>query len=246
MAVSDTEIANRALVRVGAARIQDINNIQDSKTATVATLYPEARDALLRRCRWNFARRFASLNQLAAAPLGLALMPDPEYAGDVVYTGAYALPNDYLRLSDVSPRDAHWRVVGQALYTDAPAPASTAVLIGLQPPGADGADNMPAQGSTGSVVPNGIEYIAQITDPNQFDPLFSRCLSLQLAYELTFSVNASESLRQALRQEWKEAFDEARAIAGMEQWPEQLFNTVMVDVRYGYANSAGAGSGLFA
>lgn len=219
--------------------------MSDPKTAQAATLYYETRDALLRSCRWNFARKFVSLAQLSAAPLGLSLGPDPDYAGSIIYTGAYQLPSDYLRLSAVSPASSHWRIVGTSLYTDAPQALTSAPLVGLQPPNADGTDNQPSSSATGSVVPIGVEYIAQITDATRFDPLFARCLSLRLAAELSFTITALESLRQELKADFREAFDEARAIAGMEQWPEQLFDNVMVDVRYGYANSAGAGSGIF-
>ena len=243
--ISATEICNRALVRVGANRIQDINNAQDGKAAIAATLYYETRDALLRRARWNFARKFVALAQLQPAPLALALAPDPDYQGQIIYTGAYQLPNDFIRLSNVSPQNSHWRIVGQTLYTDAAPQQSPATLIGLQPPNADGSDNVPLSGSTGATIPIGIEYIAKITDTTKYDSLFASCLAKTLAYEISFSINALESLKQLLRQEAQVAFDEARSITGMEQWPEQLFDTVVVDVRFGYNNNAGQGASLF-
>jgi hypothetical protein len=238
--ISATEIVNRALVRIGSSRIQDINNLSDPKTAAAATLYYEARDAMLRSARWNFARKFVSLAALAATPPGLALLPDPDYSGQIIYTGAYQLPSDYLRLSSVSPYKSHWRIVGRALFTDAPSPATSGVLVGLQPPNADGADNVPTSSNTiGSQTPNGIEYIYKVTDATKFDPMFATALALRVAYGMAFGTTALRDLRTELRQEAKEMFDEARAVAGMEQWPEQLWDTVMIDVRHEYGSGFG-------
>jgi hypothetical protein len=244
--LSETEIVNRALGRIGASRIGTIGDLSTDKGALASTLYYEGRDALLRRYRWNFARAFKTLASLTTAPIGLALMPDPDYAGQIQYTGAYQLPADYIRLSSVSPYDAHWRIVGSTLYTDSPAPLTNIALIGLQPLGSDGADNQPGTSQNlGSIVQAGIEYIRRVTDVTQFDPLFTQILSKMIAYECCFGTNALESLRKDLRDEGEKLCTEAGAINGMEQWPEQLFDTVLVDVRYGYSNSAGSASGLF-
>src|SRR5579875_4187854 len=202
--LSETYIVNLALVRIGARPINDIGDTSTDKGAAAAILYYQMRDALLRRLRWNFARVFTPLAQLATAPLNLALLPDPDYAGRVVYTGAYQLPADFLRLSAVSPFDAHWRVVGNTLYTDAAQAASPGGLIGLQPSGSDGSDNMPTQGSTGTSAPVGIEYIARITDVTRMEPLFVDVLSRELARDLCFGNNALAELRQQLAQEAKE------------------------------------------
>lgn len=237
-AISETEVVNRALARLGADPIQNIADMSTKKGANAARLYYESRDALLRKCRWNFARTFVTLATLAPAPAGLMLLPDPDYRGGIVYTGAYQLPSDYARLSAVAPYTAHWRIVGKAIYTDAAPPPNNQSLIGLQPAGADGADNVPSvTGSSGNTV--GIEYIAKVADPTKWDPQFARCLSLMLSFELAFAVNAIQSLRAEIKADFKEEFADAMFTNGAEQWPEQLFDTVLVDVRLGYGGAPG-------
>ena len=241
---SETNVVNQALIRIGQTPIAGLDNTTPNGTAA-SLLYYDMRDKLLRRLRWNFARKFATLASLPVAPGNLALMPDPDYVGQVIYTVALQLPADYLRLSAVSPYDAHWRIVGNQLYTDA-SPAPTLLpLVGLQPPNADGSDNVPSISPTsqGSAAP-GIEYIRQVTDPNQMDPLFKRVLTLDLAQALCQQGTGLSELKKMLLQEREADFAEARAISGMEQWPEQLFDTVMIDVRMGYSAGAGTGNAM--
>ena len=209
-------------------------------------LYYDMRDKLLRRLRWNFARKFAALATLAAAPMNLSLMPDPDYVGQVIYSVALQLPDDYLRLSAVSPYDAHWRIVGKTLLTDA-VPAPTALpLVGLQPPNADGSDNVPSMspnsGSTSAAL--GIEYIAKIADPTRWDPYFTSVLTLDLAQAMCQGNTGLMELKKMLIQEREQEFAEARALEGMEQWPEQLYDTVMIDVRMGYSSGQGTGNAM--
>ena len=242
---SETNVVNQALIRIGQTPIAGLDNTTPNGTAA-SLLYYDMRDKLLRRLRWNFARKFATLASLPAAPGNLALMPDPDYVGQVIYTVALQLPADYLRLSAVSPYDAHWRIVGNTLLTDA-VPAATAFpLVGLQPPNADGSDNVPTMsantGSTSAAL--GIEYIARIEDVTQWEPLFNSVLTLDLAQALCQGNTGLMELKKMLLQEREADFAEARSIEGMEQWPEQMFDTVMVDVRMGYSSGQGTGNAM--
>lgn len=242
--ISDTSIVNQALVRLGQLPIADLNSDATPQGVAACLLYYDMRDTLLRKLRWNFARRFATLATLPLAPLNLALTPDPDYVGQVIYTVAYQLPQDFLRLSAVSPYDSHWRIVGNTLYTDAVPAATLPPLVGLQPLGADGTDNQPTN-NTGAGAPTpGIEYIAQVTDPTLFEPLFKRVLTLDLAQALCQTGTGLMELKKMLIQEREADFSEARAIEGMEQWPEQMYDTVMVDVRMGYSAGTGTGNSM--
>lgn len=241
MALSETDIANMALVRLGATPISTLSST-DPGAYQARTLYGPARDTLLRSAPWNFARVFSSLAQLKPAPLGLSLIPDPDGVGQVVYTAAYQLPLDFIRLYRVAPWQAHWRVVGQTLLTDAGGGAYAHGLVGLQPLGADGADNQPPPVRGRAPASVGIEYIARISDPNRFDALFVEALVSRLAWHLSFGIAGLETLRTQLGADYQRALAEALAINGMENWPEQLYDTVLVDVRMGYTSGVGDAS----
>jgi hypothetical protein len=242
---SETSIVNQALIRIGQPPIAALDNTTPNGTAA-SLLYYDMRDKLLRRLRWNFARKFAALAVLPAAPGNFSFLPDPDYVGQVIYSVALQLPADYLRLSAVSPYDAHWRIVGRTLLTDAVPQPTALPLVGLQPPNADGSDNVPSMspnsGSTSAAL--GIEYIAKIEDVTQFEPLFTSVLTLDLAQALCQNNTGLIELKKMLIQEREGEFAEARALEGMEQWPEQMFDTVMVDVRMGYSSGAGTGNAM--
>lgn len=84
---SDVEICNRALTKIGDERILALTD--DSKAARLMnSMFTATRDAELRRNRWNFAMKRASLAALATSP---------EWG----YTYQYPLPSDFLHLVQV-------------------------------------------------------------------------------------------------------------------------------------------------
>lgn len=237
MPLTETDIQNAALVQVGQAPLNSANQTSNAGTAVVA-VYAIARDALLRESRWRFALAFAQLNQLSGAPLNLDIIPQNHGPGVVTYTGAYQLPNDCIRVSRFSPQESHWRIVGQQVYTDAVPPSSNVVILGTQPPNADGADNLPGGvANLGTPALVGIEYVRRVTDANQFDSLFTDCLTSKIAMELAFAVTGLESQQDRAGQKYKEKLAEAQAVNGIENWPDQLYDTVVEQVRFGYVAS---------
>ena len=66
-----------------------------------------------------------------------------------------------------------------------------------------------------------IEYIAQITDPTQFDSLFVDCLSQRLAAELAMPLADNASLAQAMWQVYASKIREARATDAQEGTPRE-------------------------
>jgi len=112
MAASVVQICNRALQRIGAARIVAIDeNSPNARNCNVA--YEPVRDRLLRMHPWVFAiKRF----NLAADAV------DPVYGGKKLYT----VPEDFIRLASVDPEDDHvlrdWQLEGRKILTmdDAP------------------------------------------------------------------------------------------------------------------------------
>jgi hypothetical protein len=223
-----------ALSRLGQSPITEFG--QDQGTGLVMkSNYGTERDSLLRKAPWNFARIWISLAQLAGSPLGLDINPNQAGPGSVIYTGAYQLPLDFIRLVRFSPRTSHWRIVGKAIYTDATPPSFSGTLLGLQPLGSDGADNQPSSSSTVIAGTIGIEYVAQITNSELFDSLFVDVLVWKLVKDLSFGVTALTSLYRQAAKEYEDGLAEAKFVNGAEQLPDEFWNTNLTDVRYGYS-----------
>src|SRR5688500_18412498 len=86
---SETDIANRALQKLGAQRIASIGEATKNAKVCKTCLEP-VRDRLLRERRWRFAIKRA---QLAAEE------PDPEFGRSY----SYPLPNDYILMAQPYP-----------------------------------------------------------------------------------------------------------------------------------------------
>src|ERR1039457_6591605 len=139
---TDIDIANRALVRMGQSRISAFG--ENTGTGLILQSdYECERDSLLRTIPWNFARKRVNLAMLSIAPIPFDMQPNSSGPGSVVMTGAFQLPIDFLRLYRFAPREAHWRIIGNQIYTDAASQINTNQLLGLEPINLDGSDNQP-------------------------------------------------------------------------------------------------------
>lgn len=88
MAASVIQIANRALTKLGAARIASLSD--DNKQArAISSCFEDLRDDELRAHRWSFALKRTSLAALSDAPA-------------FGYTYQYELPSDCLRIDMVN------------------------------------------------------------------------------------------------------------------------------------------------
>lgn len=107
--LSETKIANAALICLGERRINDLN--EGSKTANILlTRFDDIRDALLRSMTWLFATERAELSASTVAPV-------------FGFTYRYPLPNGCLRLLDVDDRWGFgWRLEGNAVVTNIVSP----------------------------------------------------------------------------------------------------------------------------
>lgn len=131
---SKTDIANRALTKLGDDRITDL--LDDTERArTMNSLYDACRDAELRAHVWNFAIRRASLPRLAVAP-------------EFGYAYQYQLPADSLRLVQVGEWWHWWgnqdyvtgstsvfSVEGRMILTDFNAPLRIRYISRVDDPG---------------------------------------------------------------------------------------------------------------
>lgn len=64
-----------------------------------------------------------------------------------------------------------------------------------------------------------LTYIAKITDPNLFDPLFAEMVSMRMADAMCEEITQSTSKQQAIRQDYKDIEDDARRTNAFETIP---------------------------
>jgi hypothetical protein len=231
---TDIDIVNTALIQLGQSPISAFGQNSGSGIILQAS-YNRSRDDLLRRQPWNFARQWVSLALLSQAPLNLDILPTGDDGpGLLTFTGAYQLPNDCLRVFRFSPRDAHWRIIGRNIYTDAIPQVNTAPLLGLQPPDNNGSANQPTGGFIGAPMPIGVEYIRLITNPVQWDANFRMCFVFKLMKELAFGITGLMQAYTLAKNEFDDAMSTAAVTNGIENWPDQFWNSDLNTVRYGY------------
>lgn len=129
MPSSAVQIANRALTKLGDARILSLT--EDSNGARVLnSMFEAVRDAELRRHRWKFALARAELLADADAPA-------------FGFSYAYELPADFLGLVQVSeyvlrpytPERGPWQREGTKILTDLPAPLRIRYIKRVENPG---------------------------------------------------------------------------------------------------------------
>jgi len=76
-----------------------------------------------------------------------------------------------------------------------------------------------------------IRYIAIVTDPMQFDPLFSVALSTRIAVQICMRLTSDESLRNMLRIDFNQHIRDARAASGQEGEVESVESDAFADER---------------
>lgn len=199
---SETDIANLALTRIGHGTISSMS--QGNKAADRCALhYPICRDTLLRAHPWNFAIRRATLAQSSVTP-------------NHEFDYYHVLPADFLKMLRTS-----WEADGYS---------STAVY-GF--PGMNGYGGQMAPYRLESVSGVGrciaanesvvsIEYIAQITDTAQFDPLFVDVLAQRLAAELAADFTDTQSVSKAMWDIYQMKLQEARTADAQEGTPREI------------------------
>lgn len=85
---SDIDIANRAITKLGGARIGSFDD-NTTESRAIKSMYDISRRAILRRAHWNFAKKRISLAAIAITQ-------------DWDFQYQYNLPDDFLRLIQVN------------------------------------------------------------------------------------------------------------------------------------------------
>lgn len=200
---SEVDICNSALTKLGATSITALTDA-DPKATTMNLLYPLVRDAELRRRRWKFSLRRASLP---------ALSEDPAFG----FAYQYQLPTnpDCLRVIQVS--EYH---VGLDLSDYRGAPTEMYSIEGQKI-----LTNFPA--------PLKIRYIARITDATTYDAAFVESLASRLAYEACERITQSESKKESLLRGYRLSIKEATLANALESAPAHLADDTWVTARLG-------------
>lgn len=187
MALSDVDIANRALTLLGEPPITSLTGSNKAQVLCSQN-YESARDEVISSHPWAAAVKRAALVQYA----------DP--TNYTMYSYVYAYPSDCLRMIRIIPEvdtdtydryvmylrthldevndieeDAYGFVIeGNDIYTNAP----NAIAV----------------------------YIRQVTDPNDFAPYLVEAISANLARKIAYSLTQSSALLKAAKESYFTAY----------------------------------------
>lgn len=194
---SEVDICNLALTRVGTGIITTLD--ENSKAASLCRLhYPRARNACLRAHPWNFSIKRATLAQSSTAPA-------------FEFERKFALPNDCLRVIRTD-----WEATpfsGPAIYGF---PGENG-YGGAQTPYRINGRFLETNATTVS-----IEYVAEVTDPNQFDELFTDMVAQRLAAEICIALTDNASGAKQMWDIYAAKVAEARLIDAQEGSPRDV------------------------
>lgn len=107
MALSKTDILNKALTLVGAAPVTSITD-GTNNARILSRVYEASLRYVLNECKWNFATKRANLTVSA----------DTFDFYDTGETVVYIRPTDIIRIFGVSDPSAKWREEGDYIFSD--------------------------------------------------------------------------------------------------------------------------------
>lgn len=191
---SQVECCNRALTKLGAARITALTD--NSKSARVmASLWDTVRRSELRRRNWGFAMSRDSLPASSTAPAW-------------GFANAFPLPADFLRLAQVNdtfavPSLTDYRQEDDSAWSIERVDDVVCICCDFD-------------------APLKIRYVVDVTDPGQFDPLFVEALASKLAYEACYEITQSRQGLESAMQDYKDAIRDAARNNAIEKAPAGL------------------------
>lgn len=190
---SKTDVANRALVKLGEARIISIDD-NNKPARTLNSMFDLVLDAELRSRKWSF-----SIKRKKIAPDSDA----PAFG----YGAQYQLPTDCLRVLSVSIYD-----LGPNL--------DDYISAGNQPFVIEGRKVLFGRSASNEELP--LRYIARITDTTQWDATFAEAFACRLAAECAETLTQSASKRNLAWQEYQQALTAAKRANAIELPAENI------------------------
>jgi hypothetical protein len=194
---SETDICNMALDRLGHQPITSLT--EGSKAADLCLRnYPRCRDSLLRGHTWNFSIKRAALSQDSTTPA---------YEFDY----RFALPVDCLKVIRTSYESDFTR--GAAIYGF---PGVHGYAGATVPYRIEGRYVLCNESSMS------IEYVSQVTDPTQFDELFTDVLAQRLAAEIGMALMDNAAAVKNIWDIYQMKLNEARITDAQEGTPREV------------------------
>lgn len=204
---SNTEIANLALARLGDHEIANLATDTTKAGRIMRAHYEQTRDLLLRAHPWNWAIKRATLAASATAP-------NHEFAY------AFPLPTDCLKIVQCDFEQA------TVTYFDAYAGQYTLPQ----------SYRIEVVGGQRCIVTDEsackIEYIAEITDVAQFDPLFVDLFASRLAAECAYAITQSRPLSEQMWQLYEMKWRDATATDAQEGTPRPIVADAWLGARF--------------
>lgn len=199
---STVDIANYALNTLGASNISAFD--ENSKPARIVNQrYASVRNTVFRAHPWNCLIRRTELAQETDAPT-------------FGYAYQYALPtNPYcLRVLEFSngtlsyPQDNMFSNTGGPVFV------------------IEGRKLLTDEGTAK------IKYVAEITDPQEYDANLIEALAARLAMEICYAITGSTSMIQMTASLYDEKLKEARFVDGTEGAPQKLEASEFIEARF--------------
>lgn len=204
---SQIEIANRALSKLGDARITDLN--ADLKAArAVSAAFNSVRDDELRAHGWSFAMKRAQLAAEVVAPA-------------FGYAYAYQLPTDYVRLWQVG----EWWWAGPDLSDYRNAEGAPYTIEGRFILTSEG------RSTDGTAAPLKIRYLYRVEDTGQWDACFVEAFACRLAMEVCDELTQSDNKFTKVENQYKDAIKRAMRANAVELPPEYIADDSWVTSR---------------
>lgn len=199
---STVDIANYALNTLGASNISAFD--ENSKPARIVNQrYASVRNTVFRAHPWNCLIRRTELAQETDTPT-------------FGYAYQYALPtNPYcLRVLEFSngtlsyPQDNMFSNTGGPVFV------------------IEGRKLLTDEGTAK------IKYVAEITDPQEYDANLIEALAARLAMEICYAITGSTSMIQMTASLYDEKLKEARFVDGTEGAPQKLEASEFIEARF--------------
>ena len=200
--IDDILIVNKALIKIGQAPIDSLENAQNKASRLAALLLPQAKKYIFRLHPWNCLRDRAVVVLSAEKPA-------------FGFVHKYALPASCLRPLAIQTDDGTFVPFYNATYGGSLPSDKQFVIEGRYIL----TDTAPHSGNEKGQV--GLNFV-YIVDPDNLDVLDSdlvEVLSYYLAIEMCYDLTGSVSYKQQLIAEYKEALKRARAINAQEVAP---------------------------